>query len=107
MLTPAEAEELFRALRDFRGSGNAVIFISHKLDEVLEISDRISVLRGGRKVATEDTVDCDHRMLARLMVGRDIVFGDYRQHGAASIVSKAPILSLRGVSGRDKRGLRP
>ena len=53
VLTPAEARELFKALREFRARGNAVIFISHKLDEVLEISDRISVLRGGRKVATE------------------------------------------------------
>jgi general nucleoside transport system ATP-binding protein len=104
VLTPAEAEELFHALRDFRASGNAVIFISHKLDEVLRISDRITVLRGGKKVATENTVDCDHRMLARLMVGREIVFGDYHQRGAAPTVSKAPILSLMGVSSRDKRG---
>ena len=82
VLTPAEADELFHALRDFRASGNAVIFISHKLDEVLKISDRITVLRGGKKVATENTVDCDHRMLARLMVGREIVFGDYHQQRA-------------------------
>ena len=54
VLTPAEARELFRALRDFVSVGNAVIFISHKLDEVLEISDRISILRGGRKIATEN-----------------------------------------------------
>ena len=70
VLTPAEARELFKALREFRAGGNAVIFISHKLDEVLKISDRISILRGGRKVATKDTVDCTHRMLATLMVGR-------------------------------------
>ena len=57
VLTPGEARELFKALRRFRQDGNAVIFISHKLDEVLEISDRISILRGGRKIATEDDRD--------------------------------------------------
>jgi ABC-type uncharacterized transport system ATPase subunit len=78
VLTPAEARELFKALREFVAGGNAVIFISHKLDEVLEISDRISILRGGRKIATEKTADCNPRMLAKLMVGRDIVLADMR-----------------------------
>jgi simple sugar transport system ATP-binding protein len=73
VLTPSEARELFKALREFVSRGNAVVFISHKLDEVLEISDRISVLRGGRKVATEDTSDCSQKSLAKLMVGREIV----------------------------------
>ena len=104
VLTPAEAGELFRALRAFRARGNAVIFISHKLDEVLEISDRITILRGGRKVATEKTADCNHRMLARLMVGRDIVFGDYHRQRAVAEAPKAPVMSLRGVSSLDDRG---
>jgi ABC-type uncharacterized transport system ATPase subunit len=82
-----------------------VIFISHKLDEVLEIADRISVLRGGRKIATENAADCNHGMLARLMVGRDIVFGDYRQHGAAPTAAPTPIMSLQGVSSVDDRGV--
>jgi simple sugar transport system ATP-binding protein len=105
VLTPAEAEELFRALREFRNSGNAVIFISHKLDEVLEISDRITILRGGNKVATESTTNCNHRMLARLMVGREIVFGDYRQPAATTSAAGAPVLSLKGVCSRDRRGV--
>ena len=88
VLSPAEVGELFRALRAFRERGNAVIFISHKLDEVLEIADRISILRDGRKIAVENARDCDHSMLARLMVGRDIVFGDYRQHGTAPSAPK-------------------
>ena len=61
VLTPSEARELFKALREFVSRGNAVVFISHKLDEVLEISDRITVLRGGRKVATEATGNCTHK----------------------------------------------
>jgi simple sugar transport system ATP-binding protein len=98
VLTPAEARELFKALRDFVASGNSVIFISHKLDEVLEISDRISILRAGRKIATENTADCNPRMLAKLMVGRDIVLADMRQRplGAAPM-SATPVLSLEGV----------
>ncbi len=105
VLTPAEASQLFRALEAFRESGNAVIFISHKLDEVLEIADRISILRDGRKIAVKNAGDCDHSMLARLMVGRDIVFGDYRQHGPAPRRPNSPIMSLRGVSSVDDRGV--
>jgi simple sugar transport system ATP-binding protein len=98
VLTPAEARELFKALRDFVSSGNAVIFISHKLDEVLEISDRISILRGGRKIATETASDCTPSGLARMMVGRDIVLADMRgrPEGAAP-VSATPVLRLRDV----------
>ncbi len=99
VLTPAEARELFKALREFVAAGNAVIFISHKLDEVLEISDRISILRGGRKIATENTADCNPRMLAKLMVGRDIVLADMRQRPAgAAPMSPQPVLSLENVS---------
>ncbi|MFS2150058.1 ABC transporter ATP-binding protein [Rhizobium sp. Rhizsp42] len=99
VLTPAEARELFKALREFVAAGNAIIFISHKLDEVLEISDRISILRGGRKVATENTADCNPRMLAKLMVGRYIVLADMRQRPAgAAPMSTQPVLSLENVS---------
>lgn len=105
VLTPAEARELFKALREFVSHGNAVIFISHKLDEVLEISDRISVLRGGRKVATERTADCNARMLAKLMVGRDIVLADMRQRAAgAAPISAKPALSLESVSALNDAG---
>jgi general nucleoside transport system ATP-binding protein len=103
VLTPAEAHELFKALREFRARGNAVIFISHKLDEVLEISDRISILRGGRKVATENTSACNHRMLAKLMVGREIVLGDYRKRSNGGAASET-VLSLRRVSALDDNG---
>ena len=105
VLTPAEARELFKALREFVARGNAVIFISHKLDEVLEISDRITVLRSGRKVATQATTDCTQKMLARLMVGHEIVLNDLRARGAkAAPVSVDPVLSLRNVCARDDLG---
>ena len=102
VLTPAEARELFKALRDFVSRGNAVIFISHKLDEVLEISDRISVLRGGRKVTTADTADCSQKMLAKLMVGHEIVLNNLRARGpGAAPVSNHAVLSLEDVTARD------
>ena len=104
VLTPAEARELFKALREFRARGNAVIFISHKLDEVLEISDRISILRGGRKVATKDTAECTHRMLATLMVGREIVLGNYRNRAAQAQTPRTSVLSLAGVFALDDNG---
>ena len=105
VLTPAEARELFKALRNFVASGNAVIFISHKLDEVLEISDRISILRGGRKMATVEAAECNPRMLAKLMVGRDIVLADMRQRSpTAAAMSATPALSLEHVSASGDNG---
>ena len=106
VLTPGEARALFVALRRFRDAGNAVIFISHKLDEVLEISDRVTVLRGGRKVATEQAADCTARQLAQQMVGREIVLGKYRTRtpGAAP-GSPEPVLQARGLSTTDARGV--
>ncbi|MEK1934143.1 MAG: ABC transporter ATP-binding protein [Pararhizobium sp.] len=106
VLTPAEARELFKALREFRDRGNAVIFISHKLDEVLEISDRITILRSGRKIATKQATDCNPRLLAKLMVGRDIVLADMRQRPAdAAPVSREPVLRLDNVSVLGDTGL--
>lgn len=107
VLTPAEAGQLFKALREFAARGNAVIFISHKLDEVLEISDRITVLRGGRKVTTERAADCDKRMLARLMVGRDVVLSNMneRRVPAGSSVN-TPAISLRQATAADDQGNR-
>ena len=105
VLTPSEARELFKALREFVSRGNAVVFISHKLDEVLEISDRISVLRGGRKVATEETRDCSQKSLAKMMVGHEIVLNDLRARPAGDVsVLPETVLSLREVSAHDDLG---
>ncbi len=71
-LTPQEARALFRVLRRMREEGGAVIFITHKLDEVLEASDRVTVLRRGRVVGTLRTSEADPRQLARMMVGREV-----------------------------------
>ena len=72
VLTPQEAEEMFKILRNFVKSGNSVIFITHKLNEVMAITDRITVLRDGKLIGTVDRKDTDTDKLARMMVGREI-----------------------------------
>ncbi|MEO6409087.1 MAG: ABC transporter ATP-binding protein [Burkholderiaceae bacterium] len=72
VLTPAEAESLFATLRQLVAQGLGVIFISHKLDEVLRVSDQVAVLRAGRLVATLPTAQADKATLATLMVGHEI-----------------------------------
>ncbi|MEA5060536.1 MAG: ABC transporter ATP-binding protein [Candidatus Pelethousia sp.] len=74
VLTPPEKEKLFETLKSLAKNGFSVIFISHKLDEVMEISDRVSVLCRGKNVATVPTKEMTKEHLARLMVGRDVVF---------------------------------
>ncbi len=73
VLTPQETVGLFRFLREFAAKGNAAIFISHKLDEVMEICDRMSVMRDGKMIGTVKREDTDQRRLANMMVGRDVL----------------------------------
>ncbi|GAB4526738.1 MAG: ABC transporter ATP-binding protein [Anaerolineae bacterium] len=74
VLTPQESEELGHTLRRMAGEGKAIIFITHKLDEVTAFADRVTVLRAGRKVATLPTAGSSKDELARLMVGREVLF---------------------------------
>jgi general nucleoside transport system ATP-binding protein len=73
VLTPQESTELFRVLRDLVKSGKTIIFISHKLKEVLAISDRITVMRRGKVVGHLITKETNESEIARLMVGRDVL----------------------------------
>src|SRR5215813_3728018 len=72
VLTPQEAEALFVTLRAMADAGKTVVFISHKLHEVKAVSDRVTVLRGGRTIGTVETAEATPRSLASLMVGREI-----------------------------------
>jgi len=74
VLVPQEVSELFANLRALKAAGKTIIFISHKLDEVLEIADRVSVLRQGRMVGTVEAARTDKRSLAEMMVGRPVLF---------------------------------
>jgi ABC-type uncharacterized transport system ATPase subunit len=73
VLAPAETADLFHTLRSLVREGRSVVFISHKLNEVIEISDRIVVLRSGQVVAERKTADTSTRELANLMVGRELL----------------------------------
>jgi general nucleoside transport system ATP-binding protein len=73
VLTPQEASELFGIIRSLQEDGKSIIFISHKLNEVLDIADRITVLRQGKKIDTVPREGATREGLARLMVGREVV----------------------------------
>lgn len=72
VLTPQETEKLFVILRKMKEKGCAIIIITHKLQEVLEISDRVTILRKGKSIETVQTRDCDAKKLTELMVGRPV-----------------------------------
>ncbi len=101
VLTPQEATHLFTIMRKIASEGRAVIFISHKLDEVMAVADRVTVLRAGRRVATLATGDSNKADLARLMVGREVMFrvarGDHEAGG--------PRLTVKGLSATGDLGL--
>jgi ABC-type uncharacterized transport system ATPase subunit len=73
-LTPQESERLFNVLYKMKEEGLAIIFITHKLKEVMAVSDRVTVLRKGVKIATVNTSDVDRGKLAEMMVGREVLF---------------------------------
>jgi simple sugar transport system ATP-binding protein len=72
IITPIEARELFRTMRRMAEAGKSVIFVTHRIDEVMEVADRITVLRGGKKVATVDRANVTPDELVRMMVGRSV-----------------------------------
>ncbi len=73
VLTPSETEQLFKTLKSLQKEGKTILLITHKLDEVLRVSDRVSVMRKGRIVATEPTASVTKEDLANLMVGRNVL----------------------------------
>ena len=86
VLTPMEAAELFKILKSMKDGGKSIIFISHKLEEVMAISDRVTVMRGGSHIATLDCPETTIPELAKLMVGRDVFLGGYPPPAAAGDV---------------------
>jgi simple sugar transport system ATP-binding protein len=93
VLVPQEVEDLFRNMRDLKAEGHTIIFIDHKLDEVLEIADTITVLRRGRTVATVKPEDVTSRDLAELMVGAELPSPETRE----STVTDRVVLDVTGL----------
>ena len=99
VLTPQETEKLFAVLRNMRKAGKSIIIITHKLNEVLELSDRVAVLRKGKYIGTVDIKDTTPEKLSAMMVGRDVNF----------VVDKKPaktgdvVLSVRNMTVASKQ----
>jgi len=105
VLTPQEVDEFFLTLRQMTQDGHAVIFISHKLHEVIDISNRVTVLRDGKMVHSCPTEGCTKEDLARMMVGREVTMKPHRadaERGEARLSLK----NLRAQSDREMLALR-
>ncbi|HWL42331.1 MAG TPA: ABC transporter ATP-binding protein [Ilumatobacter sp.] len=100
VLVPQEVEELFRNLRELQAGGATIIFIDHKLQEVLEIADRITVIRRGKTVTTVDAADVSAADLAELMVGSELPSPETGE----STVTDEVALEISGMTVRDSDG---
>ncbi|MGH2679823.1 MAG: ABC transporter ATP-binding protein, partial [Actinomycetota bacterium] len=125
VLTPREAQELFGNLRQLRDAGKTIVFISHKLDEVLQVADRITVLRRGEAVGETTPSQTSKAQLAEMMVGRPVLFrlekpdveigsptlqvegllGEGKLNGIDLEVRSGEILGVAGVEGNGQREL--
>jgi ABC-type uncharacterized transport system ATPase subunit len=101
VLTPQEVVELFKILRVLKSEGKSVVFISHKLDEVLNIGDRVVILRGGKVVDSKDIAEVNRRDLARMMVGREVLELITR----TDVAPGQPVLRVEGLRALGDRGL--
>ncbi|UCH75658.1 MAG: ABC transporter ATP-binding protein [Rhodospirillales bacterium] len=97
VLTPQETNQLFRILRTLRDRGTTIVLITHKLREIMAVTDSVSVMRAGEIVAVRRTADTNEEELAELMVGRKVGMGR-RQPGAGP---GAPVLTVRNLVVRD------
>jgi ABC-type uncharacterized transport system ATPase subunit len=101
VLTPQEADDLFRIMRDLTARGVSIIFITHKLKEVLAVADRITVMRAGRVINTVVPSETDSAQLANMMVGRQVILTvNKKDHEPTE-----EILKVEGFSARDQRNL--
>ncbi len=130
VLTPQETKALFEAVRKMKKDGTGIIFISHKLNEVMEISDRVTVLKKGKLVGTVKRGEFDDKKLAKMMVGREVVMDVEREQakpgktvlkvenvfaksdkghtaldGISFEVREGEILGIAGVAGNGQREL--
>ena len=101
VLTPQEAHELFAIIRSLTEQGKSIIFISHKLNEVTEVADRITVLRRGKKIETLPAAGATEEGLARLMVGREVLLRVDKTPAQPG----EPLLSVQGLTVEDDRGI--
>jgi len=102
VLTPQETDALFKILRRMIKEDKSIIFISHKLDEVMKISDRITVLRKGKLVGTVDKKEIKQKELAKMMVGREVLFRLDRN----PMNRKGEILKIEDLETHNDKGIK-
>jgi general nucleoside transport system ATP-binding protein len=102
VLTPEEARQLFKTLKFLVGEGRSIIFITHKLDEVQEIADRITVLRDGKLVGTVDKKETTYLQLSTMMVGRPV---SLERRSRPDTAEKKPVLVIEDLQCKNERGL--
>ena len=100
VLTPQETTKLLATLRSLAGEGRSIIIVTHKLHEIIEVADRVTIMRDGRTVATVDKDATTEAELARLMVGRDVALTVQR----SPLRKGGPLLTVRGLAVQDDRG---
>ena len=100
VLTTHEKEQLFRVLRGLRDQGRSIVIVTHKLQEIIDLADRVTVMRDGRVVATVSTRQTSEQELARLMVGRDVNLRAQR----TPIERGRAVLRVDGLHVRDEIG---
>ena len=101
VLTPQEAEKLFQVIRNMRADGKSVIIITHKLHEVLSISDRVAILRKGEYIGTVDTKDATELSLTEMMVGQKVELNIDRPMP----VNPEPRMVIRGLTCKNAEGV--
>jgi len=102
VLAPIEAEELFKLLKNLKDEGKSIIFITHKLNEVFKISDRVTVLRLGKVVYDGDINSVNEKDLAKLMVEREIIFNITKEKKDGN---KEVVLSIKNLYVKNDKGL--
>jgi simple sugar transport system ATP-binding protein len=101
VLTPQESEHLLDFLRQLADKGLTIVFITHKLEEVMQISDRVTILRDGKTIATVNTKETNPRELAKMMVGRDVLMDLNKKEKQPGKI----IFSVKNLNVKDERGL--
>ena len=99
VLTPQEIDELMATMREFAKEGKSILFISHKLNEIMAVADRVTVLRKGKYVGTVDTKDTDKQSLSNMMVGRPVQLQVEKTPATPGEV----VLSVKDLHGKDYR----
>ena len=94
VLTPQEIEELLQIMKNLAAEGKSILFITHKLNEIMSVADRCSVLRKGKYIGTVDIADCSKDDLSRMMVGRDVEFAVQKQEAKPADV----VLDVQNMS---------